>query len=422
MTRQDQRANSRVRMLAFLVGLGLLAAACGPAAAPQPAADQPVEIELWHRFGGAHQKVLQEVIAAFQSQNPRITVKEESVGGQYIELVQKVAARVAARQDPPTMILSGYNFFEHVVNEFGAIPIEDVGGSEAREVLDRYKPQLLQLGQLGGKQYGLPLAISVPVLYYDEDDLKAAGIAAPPQTWTEVEQAATKIKAGSAKSPVFLSNADTWLMQALIESAGGVMLGSDGCTGFNTPDGVKAMEMWQRFHQSGLTPKATYQEAGSAFVAGQMDMFATSIMDYGNWSQQAKFPLKTSTFPTFEGKPLRVPTGGAAMVFLSKDVAKQRAGWAFAKYITSKEGITTWVKTAYLSPLKVDVPVTDAQKPAYAVLEHAVRWVNWPGPNGLEIERRLTSWRDKIIYGETSAKDGLEAAAKEVNGLLPNCK
>lgn len=406
-----------------LIALLATVIACAPTGAPGPApatGAAAVEVELWHRFGGAHQKVLQEVIAAFRAQNPNITVKEESVGGQYIELVQRVAARIAARQDPPAMILSGYNFFEHVVKEFGAVPVDQVGGAEAREILDRYRPQLLQLGQLDGKQYGLPLAISVPVLYYDENDLKTASVSAPPQTWTEVEQVATKLKA-AGKTPLFLSNADTWLMQALIESAGGRML-KDGCAAFNTPEGVKAMEMWRRFHATGLTPKATYQEAGAAFVAGQMDLFATSIMDYGNWSQQAKFPLKTTTFPTFDAQPRRVPTGGAEIVFLSKDQAKLKAAWAFTKYITSKEGITTWVKTAYLSPLKVEVPITEAQRPAYAELEQAVRWVNWPGAKGLEVETRLTSWRDKIIYGEVSAREGLDAAAKEVNSLLPNCK
>jgi hypothetical protein len=51
-----------------------------------------------------------------------------------------------------------------------------------------------------------------------------------------------------------------------------------------------------------------------------------------------------------------------------------------------------------------------------------VGWISWPGSKGLEADKRMLNWRDKILFGEVQTKEGLEKAAAEVAPLLPGCR
>ena len=80
--------------------------------------------------------------------------------------------------------------------------------------------------QYKGKQYGLTYYSDYMAFFYDEEMLKKAGIARPPQTWDEVVQQSAKIKqAGLSQYPLMLSMArESWLIEfltAMVYSHGG---------------------------------------------------------------------------------------------------------------------------------------------------------------------------------------------------------
>ena len=77
-----------------------------------------------------------------------------------------------------------------------------------------------------GRQYGLTYYAGFMSFLYNEEMLKKAGIAAPPQTWDEVTEQALKIKkAGLSEYPVMLALAnESWLIEflsAMVFSHGG---------------------------------------------------------------------------------------------------------------------------------------------------------------------------------------------------------
>jgi multiple sugar transport system substrate-binding protein len=381
-----------------------------------------VEIELWHRWGGPNMEVLQEVLREFGKRNAEVAVKEVSVPGQYSELMQKVLARLAAKQNPPDVLLPGYNFMDYTIRELRPIPIAQLGGAEAKAVLDRYPPPVLRIGQLDGTQYGLPYALSVAVLYYNPKLIELAGLnpQAPPRTWAETQAWAEAVKKKTGKPALFISNVDTFLMQTLIESAGGIML-DNRCPAFNTGDAAEAMQAWRKYYQDGLIPRVTHREAEQSFVSGDIAMIATSIMYLRGYSQQATFPLQVTYLPRFGQKSLKAAAGGAALVVLARTAERQKATWELLKYMTSEEGMRIWVKTGYLNPLKFSLPPIKGQEPAYAQLPNLVAWTSWPGSRGLEVDKRVLNWRDKILFGEIGTKEGLDSAVKEVTPLIPGC-
>lgn len=381
-----------------------------------------VEVELWHRWSGPHQEMLREALKGFEAKQTGITVKEVSVPGEYVDLMQKVLARLAAKQIPPDVLVPGYNFLDYTVRELRPIPIDEVGGAEAKAVYARYVPSVLRVGQVDGRQYGLPYALSTAVLYYNPKLVEAAGLnpQAPPRTWAEVQAWGEAIKTKTGKAALYISNVDTFLMQSLVESAGGAMLKS-GCPAFNTAEGVSALEVWRTYYKESLIPRITYREAEQSFMTGDLAMFATSIMHLRGWTQQAQFPLRVANLPRFGQKPLKVAGGGATLMVLARSAERQRAAFELLKYLTSEEGMRTWVKTGYLNPLQVPLPRIQGQDPAYDQLSNVVGWVSWPGSRGLEVDKRVLNWRDKILFGEVGAKEGLDATIREITPLIPGC-
>jgi sn-glycerol 3-phosphate transport system substrate-binding protein len=408
-------------LLRFFPAVPTLCLVLGWFTAP-PAEAAKVEVEIWHRWSGPHQEILREALKVFEAKQPEIAVKDVSVPGQYVDLMQKVLARLAARQAPPDILAPGYNFFNYTVRELRPTPIDEIAGGEAKSVYDRYVPSVLKVGQVGGKQYGLPYALSAAVLYFNPKLTEAAGLnpKVPPKTWVEVRTWAEAIKQKTGTAPLFIATQDTFLTQSIVESAGGQLL-QDGCPKFNSPEAATALDFWRKLYQDGLIPRIGYREAEQSFVAGDLAMSANSVMHLRGYAQQAKFPLGVAVLPRFGDRPLKSAAGGAALVVLTQNRERQRAAWELLKFLTSEEGMRIWTKTGYLNPLKVSLPQFEGQAPAYEQFPSLVGWVDWPGSRGLEVDKRVLNWRDKILLGEVPAKEGLEKAYAEVAPLLPGC-
>jgi multiple sugar transport system substrate-binding protein len=384
-----------------------------------------VEIEVWHRWSGANAEILAQMEQDFEAKNPNVVIKDAPQVGEYMDMLQKMIANMAAGQDPPDILIGGYNLMNYISEELQPIPIDELGGSEAQEVFDRFEPAVLEIGNVGGKQIGLPFAISNIVMYYNPEIFEAAGLDpnAPPETWEEVFELGKIIKEKTGKYPVAIQKMDNWADQALIFSNGGKLLSDDGkCVAFDNDGAVGAYEMWARLHQEGLSPKGIDEDLHASFAAGGLAMYGTTIMKLRSLRENAKFELGVAPFPAFEGKTKALPAGGAAIMVFSKDPQKQKAAWELAKYLTSEEGMKSWTKTGYLCIIKADVPIEKGQEVAYAQVPNAVKWLSWPGGSkGLEIDRTFLDTRTKIIYGEIGAREGLERAAASSNELL-GCK
>lgn len=395
-------------LLALLVGSGIVSA------------QAPIEIEVWHRWGGEHEKIFNELVEDFNQRHPGIKVTGVSIPGEYVDLVERIFARLAARQAPPDVLATGHFLLSYTTRTFSALNLDFFAADELAEIEERFaNPALLDIGRVDGALYGIPFTISNQVLYYNPEIFEQAGLDPnkPPRTWDEVREYAQAIKDKTDAAPLYIATPDTWLMAALIESNGGRMM-VDGKAAFNSPEAVEAMTMWRQFYVDGLIPQVSQEEAERAFQGGGMGMYAQSIMRLGPFSVTSPW-MKVAPLPSFGDKTKRLPAGGASLVVLSRDRAKAQAAWEFLKYTTTPEAMSIWVKTGYLNPLKAEVPVADPrQQPALDQLEFAVPWVDWGGPLGLEIEKMVMDARDRILHGAVGVQEGLDQAVREVNNLL----
>ena len=70
-----------------------------------------------------------------------------------------------------------------------ATPVQDFIDKEKYDISD-LEPNVLAYYTVDGKQWSMPFNTSNPMLYYNKDMFKAAGLdpEKPPRTWAEVEE------------------------------------------------------------------------------------------------------------------------------------------------------------------------------------------------------------------------------------------
>jgi len=411
------------RYLVCIVILILIAVSVFPGGKQDKAGAAVVSVDIYHRWGGKHQELMQQMIEHFNAKTPNIHASEVSVsGGLWEELEAKTLAQIAAGEEPPAIMVPGYYLVEHNVKTFDAVRLDKLGGKEAESVFDTYPPAILRLAQVNGVQYGLPFALSNPVFFYNADLFKKVGLDPkdPPSTWQETKEIGRIIKENTDVAPLYINAADSWYMQALIASNGGDFL-RDGRPTLNSPEAVEAMKIWRGFYDEGIIPKITYREATESFQAEKMAMQGNSITLFQGFAERVA-SLDTAKMPAFGDHVRRLPPGGGPLVILARSDEKRTAAWELAKYMVSKEAMNIWVRTGYISPLdpaKVAIETDHRQDPAYEQLQYMIPWVNWPGPNSLEIEKVICDWRDKMLYGEVEIKKGCDELQKAVLDLIP---
>ncbi len=238
-----------------------------------------VTIEYWHinsaTFGA---QAVTQAIAAFQAEHPEVRVVERFQEGSYGGLLTNLQAAIAAGR-PPAVAQIGYNFRLFAFDELPHVPVEAFSDrDDYAAFVDGFIPGMLRLGSDdAGVLRAVPFAVSVPLLYYNADLFREAGLDpdAPPATWSEVREAAKAIRDATGRFGIGIqiSNSNNWVPQGLIESNGGEILDADGNVGVDRPEVIEVYEFWQALAlEDGTLPVVTDAEQEQAFLAGQLGM------------------------------------------------------------------------------------------------------------------------------------------------------
>lgn len=131
------------------------------------------------------QKYWDGIADAFHKQNPKITVKVQTIN--WNDFDNQVQTMVQNHQLPD--ITEG-DYFSNYAQEGLLYKTSDVLSNPGNLL-----PVFAKLGSFEGTQYGLPFTTSSRTLFYNKKLFADAGISAAPQTWADVQADAAKIKA-----------------------------------------------------------------------------------------------------------------------------------------------------------------------------------------------------------------------------------
>lgn len=417
---------------AALSALGLAGlSACGREEGESGAgSNAPVEIEYWHvneeTFG---RPTIRRLINRFQKQNPGVTVRESYHGqDSYASLLGDLQTAQAANR-PPDVAQIGYADLNYVANNFPFTPVDDLLAEYGDDgFLDNFSDPVLALGRADGKQAGLPYVISQPILFCNADLLSEAGVDPDdlPGDWEGWMRTAEIVRDElDAPGMVFSSDVDQiYVIQPLIQSNGGEIMGCSGgqaAAAFDGPQAVEALSLWTDWTEKGLVVNLLDAQADQAFLGGEVPVINTFTSGLASYREQASFDLRGAFYPRFGDKEPKLLAGGNDLFVFSEDEAKREAAWRFTRFLLSPEGQTTWGDaTGYLPTNNEAEPKDDPimREIATEQTPFVVPWVSFPGPNGFQATNVAYEAQQAALDGRASAQEAMRQAADEVNGLI----
>jgi ABC-type glycerol-3-phosphate transport system substrate-binding protein len=269
-----------------------------------------------------------------------------------------------------------------------------------------FGPQSGELLGTAGKYDFIPFNVFLPVVYYNEDAFKKAGVKSPPATWADLEAAAKKLKA-AGYIPFGADNSDQgvgWTYGQLFEQLMHPYFdklnkfqnntpGTDGTAATindrdwsyatltkelsttSTPETAEVLKLAKQFYTDFATPNwSGVQPTGplsdnADFINGKAAMSWGPSFAYADVSK-AKFTVGSMPFPTVTKKTTPLSSGwtarygasvGGTSYMIPKNISgdKLKAAVKFLQFMTAPDDVKTWLgATGSFSALK-DVPITD---------------------------------------------------------------
>jgi ABC-type glycerol-3-phosphate transport system substrate-binding protein len=429
-----------VKNLAILAVITILVmAGCASPATPEPAAipaqaatSGKTVLEFWHTMSGHNGEVLEEMVAKFNEEHPDIHVKSV-FQGKYAVIAQKFWAAIQAGSVPPPDVaqIGGAPMF----GATGALaPITDFTdgpeGIDRAEIYDAF----WTYNTAGGKLWTMPFNNSMPVLYYNKDLFRAAGLdpEKPPETWDELVEAAQALTRdtdgdGQIDQWGFNTTSSThWYLSAMILQNGGRIINDDETRVlYDGPEAVEALAFWgELVNVHKVMPPAQHAAAKGDFLAGKLGMLMQSSAGLPSALEEAPFEVGVGMLPA---KKARVtPIGGASLVIVKGEEAKMNAAWEFTRWLTSPENSNYWaMNSGYVPTYKGALETTEMQQflqenPLYkTVIEQLEYAYGIPvfselGTSDTELRKAV----EKVELGAATPEEALEAAAEAVNNAL----
>ncbi len=219
-----------------------------------------------------------------------------------------------------------------------------------------------------GELVAMPFNSSTPVLYYNKEAFKKAGLDPnePPKTWAQVRADAIKLKAAGLscgfttgwQSWIQLENYSAWHGLPFASQNNGFD-GLDAKLEFNKPQQIAHIQFLQDMAQEGtFTYVGRKDEAISKFYSGDCGILTNSSGSLATIRKYAKFDFGTGMMPydaTVKGAPQNAIIGGASLwVLAGKDPNVYKGVAKFLAYLSSPAVAAKWHEdTGYL-------PVTTA--------------------------------------------------------------
>ena len=150
------------------------AAALAFAAAPA-AADVDLQFYFPVAVGGAAADTIEELTAQYVAENEGVNI-EAIYAGSYQDTVAKALTAARGGNAPQLSVILSVDMFT-LLDEDLIMPFDDFATSaEDKAWLNSFYPAFMENSQTGGKTYGIPFQRSTPVLYWNKEAFKAAGL------------------------------------------------------------------------------------------------------------------------------------------------------------------------------------------------------------------------------------------------------
>nr|WP_322093105.1 sn-glycerol-3-phosphate ABC transporter substrate-binding protein UgpB [Paraburkholderia bannensis] len=336
----------------------------------QAAHAAPTEIQFWHAMESELGERVNEIAQQFNASQSDYKIVPVFKG----TYDQTLAAGIAAyRSGDAPAILQVYEVGTATMMQAkkAVVPVYDVMKNAGVPFDEKaFVPTVASYygDAKTGHLVSMPFNSSTPLLYYNRDAFKKAGLNpdAPPKTWPEVAADAAKLKAAGLNCGfttgwqgwIQIENYSAW-HAAPIATRNNGFDGADAELEINKPLQVAHIAFLQKMAKDGtFTYVGRKDEATAKFYSGDCAIMMGSSGALANVQKYAKFQFGTGMMPydpSVKGAPQNAIIGGASLwVLAGKNPEVYKGVAKFLAYLTSPAVAAKWHEdTGYL-------PVTTA--------------------------------------------------------------
>lgn len=411
-------------------------ALCGCSRQGEDEADGRVVVRFWHAMGGPLGDILDEMIDEFNAAHPAWHIKSESMGT-YNSLSQKILASIIAGNQP-TMAQAYESWISRLIEAEKGSAIADMtdmnGGREMVSSGDIY-PVLIADSTYGGRLMSLPFNKSVPVIYYNKELFRDAGLdpEKPPSTWEEFMEVSKKLTVdldgdGKVDRWGHMFSDQATYFECLLGQNGGRLLSTGGDRVlFNSPEGVEALmylvdlvhkHMGADFYLGGYQHQVDW-------MGGKVGMIFASCVSKTFMRDQIKFDWGIAPLPRGRKKSVLI-YGTNIVIFSAAPPDKQRVAWEFIRWFTDTEQTARWSMETNYIPVRKSALATGKMVGHFkedpdalvSIKELEYTFFEPRLPNWLECRRFLGDAVKEALLEKHSPEEALDRAAARCDRLL----
>jgi sn-glycerol 3-phosphate transport system substrate-binding protein len=435
---------------------GAATATTAPAAAANPTATiappknaNATKIAFWHSMAGdIGGKAIPQMANDFNASQDKCYV-EPIYQGSYDDSLNKLKAGLQSKDTPAVVQL--FDIGTRLMVDLKVItPVQDFIDKEKYDVSD-LEPNVLAYYTVDGKQVSMPFNTSTPLLYYNKDMFKAAGLdpEKPPRTFAEFEEYAAKLtKKEGDKTTVYGAAFAIygWFFEQFLAVSNGLYVdnnnGRDGYATqaiFNGPEGQAIMDWWKRMYDAGTMANLGRKtvDTRNAFLAGQNAMFidSTAVLRGMIDGSKGKFEVGTGFLPRPNEEAYKQSgtiIGGASLwIINNRSQEEQACAWEFIKYQAAPPQQAYWHTMSGYFPIRkaaYDEQLDKDWTAKYPAFKTAVDQLHGTpivpasrgGLIGVFPSARATveTMIEEVLAGKTDVKAALDKAAADVTTAI----
>ena len=424
----------------------LQALAATAAVASATPASAVTEIQWWHAMSGELGRQLEKLATDFNASQAEYRIVP-SYKGTYTETVTASIFAFRSRSQPAIVQVNEIATATMMAARGAIYPVFELMRDESEAFSPAaYLPAVTgYYSDVAGNMLSFPFNASTPMLYYNKDLFRAAGLdpELPPRTWPEVGAAAKRLRASGAVCG-FTTSWPSWINvenfsafhNLPISTRANGFAGLDAVLKFNNPvmaRHVAQLAEWQATKVFDYSGRATTAEP--RFQNGECGIFIGSSATRADIKANSKFDVGYGMLPFWPdvaGAPQNTIIGGATLwVLRSRPRAEYKGIAKFFGYLSKPEIQAAWHQnTGYLPVTRAAFDLTRAQgfydrNPGAAI---SIEQITLKPPTENSKGVRLGSFvliRDVIddeleqaFSGKKSAQAALDSAVERGNKLL----
>ena len=336
------------RIAALTASLALVASATACSSSSSSASSGGKVTLNYGIWDQTQEPAMKQIVAAFEKQNPNITVDIQVTP--YTDYFTKLQTAASGGSAPDVFWMNGPNFQLYASN--GQLMSLSNAGIDTSD----YPSSMVNLYKYNGTQYGVPKDFDTVGLWYNKAIFKAAGVALPTANWTWADFQAAAAKLTDKSKGIYgvgatLEGQENYYNT--IFQAGGTVISADGkSSGYDSAASISGLEFWTNLISKGDSPTLAQMNDTAPydmFMSGKLAMFWGGSWDAVAFAANANTKTNADVTVLPEGVKRATVIHGLANVVYAKSAHPDQAE-KFAAFLGSKQAADIEASTGTVIP------------------------------------------------------------------------